>query len=470
MAPAVCLIALLTWQFFHSPLSKARIVPTQPEQPAREEPLPAAQAQTLNQPSPTEATAAFLERKLQLKLQEKKLLAENKERIKNILNETEQSFAEIKQRREVDPVSFVKEASQRASLYLQCDEKQKSYDLYKESLRSLKMITPSPDTSDYESPLWQFLQEYLKKTTSRAEEKDAIDRIIEVSDRKDKIPYYDGASRVSAYFEAIGRKQDAFDFAQRVIGLQLKNRPEDIDYLTAWYWELEKLGAELKQNNKVEKIHREILSAAEKYHPAERAAIIVPVANFSAFCIKNNNPVEGTALAARALELAKQETSACLLDKIAVIPDAYTAQNKLDESESFLRQATELKRSRFKNEDLNNLRNSFSELKTKYEDRNDWSHAESLLELFRLAQEPGKYSEMCMLQDLFFCYTGQASYLQGQGKTSESQEALRKADNAYLKVKEFFLKEPDQAATLAWLQTRQNRLRSLKLNDNLANQ
>lgn len=472
MVPGVFLISRLVWDFLHSEQSKARIVPTQIDALQQPQTLPPAQAQTPEQKplSPEAANAAFLDRKLKAKQEEKRLQAENTVRLRKILEESEQSFAEVKRRKAVNPREFVKEASQRAMLYLQCGDNKAAYQLYKEALSALKTITPSADCSDYEGPLWDFLQWYLKKVTTLAEEKDAIDRILQASDRKESIPYFDGASRVSFYFSEIGRKEDGFDFAQKVINLQLKNRPEDIDSLSAWYNELDRIGQEAKHPKIIETNYREILLAAEKYHPGDRAVLIDPVAHLSAYCIKNNLPGEGDALAIRALNMAKEEPAACLLDKLSVVADAYTGQNKLDSAESFLRQAAELKKSRFKSEDPSSLSNSFRELKTKYEERNEWKKAEDLLEVYLRAQEPGKYTEIGVLQDLFFCYTGQAAHLQSLGKTGEADETLRKADRVYLKVKEYFLKEPQQSSTLGWINTRQTRLKLLKLNDNLANQ
>ena len=181
------------------------------------------------------------------------------------------------------------------------------------------------------------------------------------------------------------------DFLIRIVGLVLKNRPEDVDSLTASSIELECICVGLKQQGQREKVDREILAATEKYHPNQGASLIVPVARLSAFCIKNNQQQEGDFLAEKALNLAKDDTVTCLLDNLAVIADSYTSSNKLDKAEHLLREAAAIKSKHFKTVELSYLSNSYRELKVKYEERGQWNLAESLLEQFKLAQVPGKY-------------------------------------------------------------------------------
>lgn len=473
MVPGVFLLSRLTWDYFHSAQSHTQIVasPDMAPQVLQTTPaIPGAQAQTQPQLSPEEAKARYLEVRIKNETEAKRLRAENIARLGKIIKETEQSFALTRQRRDVDAITFVKEASNRASLYLQCGDKGAAYSLYKEAVASIKNIAPATDTYEYEYPIWQFLLEYLKKCTSKSEEQSAIELLMRASDRPHAIPFFDGASRVANYLETTGRKQEALDFVLRTVRMQLNNKPSDIDSLTAWYYELDKLGLELNQTAPVEKLYREILAAAERYHAGDRTAIILPLANLSAFCIKTNKTEEGDVLAARALNMVKEEPSTCLLDKVTVIPDTYTAKNLLDKSDAFLRQAAEIKNYHFKTADPGSLTNAYRELKVKYEERNQWSRAESILELYRRAQEPGKNVEMGIFQDLFYGNMEQAAKFKNEGKSFESNICLGKADDAYLKVKNYFLKEPDQAATLSWMKTRQDRLRSLGLNDNLANQ
>jgi len=420
-----------------------------------------------HQQSAVELKARFLEQKLIGEANQKRLLEENARRLKQILKESEASFIEIRKRKVVDPISFIKEASERGSMFLQIGEKQSAYNLYKEAVRSLRGTGPTTDTSQFEDALWQFLLEYLKAVQSREEERDAIDRLLNASDRKQSIPYIGGSFRIADYFKTAGRQQEAVDFLVRIIGLVLKNRPEDVDSLTASSIELDCINVGLKQTDRLEKVNREILAATEKHHPNQGASVIVPLARLSAFCINNNQQQEGDLLAERALNLAKEDTVTCLLDKLAVIADSYTASNKLDKAEHFLREATEIKSKHFKTAELSSLGNSYRELKAKYEDRGQWTLAEPLLEQFKLAQVPGKYGEMCVLQDLFFGNLYEAGRLQSLGKNTEAQHSLNRADEAYLKVKEYFAREQEAAPVEDWVRTRQNRLKKLGLNDNL---
>lgn len=462
------LLPRLTMEFLNGAMNRTHIVSREEAQAECVKALPVAQNQS--QLSPAELQASYLKQKLINKANETRILAENAARLKQVIKETEKSFAEVKQRKDVDPISFVKEASQRASLYLAAGDKRSAYNLYKEAVSALKDTTPMVDTYEFEDPLWRFLTEYLKTAKSKAEEQDAIERLLKASDRKGSIPYLNGSLQVENYFASIGRKQDALNFLLKVIALELKNRPEDVDSLTASSTELERLCVEIKQQDKAEKAFRDILAATEKNHRNESASVIVPLANLSAFCIKNNQLNEGDGLAARALDIAGRETNTCLLDHLAPIADSYTATNSLDKCESFLNKVSDIKSNHFKSVELSYLTNSYRELKTKFEERNQWNRAESLLERFKLAQEPGKYSEMCMLQDLYYGNLEEAAKLQNQNKTAEAQNALKKADDAYLKVKQYFLKEPQQSAVQDWIKTRQNRLKALGLQDNLPNQ
>lgn len=458
----------LTMEFLNSAVNRTHIVSREEAQAESVKALPVAQNQS--QLSPAELQASYLKQKLINKANETRILAENAARLKQVIKETEKSFAEVKQRKDVDPISFVKEASQRASLYLAAGDKRSAYNLYKQAVTALQDTTPMLDTYEFEDPLWRFLTEYLKTATSKAEEQDAIERLLKASDRKGSVPYLNGTLQVENYFASIGRKQEALNFLLKVIALELKNRPEDVDSLTASSTELERLCVEIKQQDKAEKVFRDILAATEKHHRNDSASVIVPLANLSAFCIKNNQLNEGDSLAARALDIAGRETNKCLLDQLAPIADSYTATNSFDKCESFLKKISDIKSNHFKSVELSYLTNSYRELKTKFEERNQWSRAESLLEQFKLAQEPGKYSEMCMLQDLYYGNLEEAAKLQNQNKTAEARNALKKADDAYLKVKQYFLKEPQQSAVQDWIKTRQNRLKALGLQDNLPNQ
>lgn len=460
----ILLLPRLTTEFLNRLVNQTHIEP-RAEAEALNRTNPAARAQP--QQSAAELKAASLEQKLISKANQQRLIAEDVERFKQIIKETEKSFAEIRQRKKVDPISFIKEASERAGLYLQIGDKHSAFNLYKEAVLSLKEITPTPDTSQFEDPLWQFLLEYLKTVKSKEEERDAIERLLRASDRKQSIPYIGGSFQIASYFASMGRKQDALDFLLKVIALELKNRPEDVESLTASSIELEGLSFEMKQQVQVEKVYRDILAATEKHHANQGASIILPLANLSAFCIKNDQLEEGHRLAERALKIAEDETSTCLLDKLAIIADSYTVSNQLDKAERFLRKATDIKMNRFKNVELSPLGNSYRELKTKYEERGQWTVAESFLEQFRLAQVPGKYSEMCVLQDLFFGNIEEAGRLQSLGKNTEAQDSLRKADDAYLKVKTYFLKEPQPTVVQSWVETRKNRLKALGLSDSL---
>ncbi len=422
------------------------------------------------QQSAAELKARFLEQKLIDRSNQKILLEENAQRLKQILKESETSFVEIKQRKSVDPISFIKEASERGSMYLQIGDKQTAYHLYKEAVQSLRGTGSAIDTAQFEDPLWQFLLEYLKTVESKEAERDAIDRLLNASDRKQSIPYIGGSFRIADYFKTVGRQQEAVDFLIRIVGLVLKNRPEDVDSLTATSIELECISVGLKQQGQLEKVDREILAATEKYHPNQGASVIDPLARLSAFCIKNNQQKEGDLLAEKALILAKEDTVTCLLDKLAVIADSYTGSGKLDKAEHLLREAAEIKSKHFKTVELSYLNNSYRELKAKFEERGQWTSAESLLEQFKLAQVPGKYGEMCVLQDLFFGNLDEAGRLQSLVKGTEAQNSLKKADDAYLKVKEYFAKEQQASAVQDWFKTRQNRLKTLGLNDNLNGQ
>lgn len=48
--------------------------------------------------------------------------------------------------------------------------------------------------------------------------------------------------------------------------------------------------------------------------------------------------------------------------------------------------------------------------------------------------------------NLYYGNLEEAAKLQNQNKTAEAQNALKKADDAYLKVQQYFLKEPQQSA------------------------
>lgn len=461
------LLPFLTMEFLNFKLKQNHIVPR-----AEAEDLSTVHPVSRSQPqlSADELKARFLEQKLIGRANQKRLLEENAQRTKQILKESENTFVEIKKRKVVDPISFIKEASERASMYLQIGDKQSAYQLYKEAVQSLRGTGPTIDTTQFEDPLWQFLLEYLKAVQSKEEERDAINRLLNASDRKQAIPYIGGSFRIADYFKTVGRQQEAVDFLIRIVGLVLKNRPEDVDSLTASSIELESICVGLKQQGQREKVDREILAATEKYHPNQGASVIVPVARLSAFCIKNNQQQEGDFLAEKALNLAKDDTVTCLLDNLAVIADSYTSSNKLDKAEHLLREAAAIKSRHFKTVELSYLSNSYRELKVKYEERGQWNLAESLLEQFKLAQVPGKYGEMCVLQDLFWGNIDEAGRLQSLGNSTEAQNFLKKADEAYLKVKEYFAKEPQASAVQDWIKTRQNRLKALGLNDNLPGQ
>lgn len=56
------------------------------------------------------------------------------------------------------------------------------------------------DTYEFRDPLWRFLTEYLKTAKSKAEEQDAIERLLKASDRKGSIPYLNGSLQVENYF------------------------------------------------------------------------------------------------------------------------------------------------------------------------------------------------------------------------------------------------------------------------------
>ena len=106
-------------------------------------------------------------------------------------------------------------------------------------------------------------------------------------------------------------------------------------------------------------------------------------------------------------------------------------------------------------------------MKTKYEERGQWSKAEALLELFRQAQEPGTYAELCVLQDLMLGEMEEAASLHKQGKKEEADRLLNKSDQAYLKVRQYYLGNNDKSLLESVSQNRKERLRSLGLENNL---
>ena len=115
------LLPRLTMEFLNGAMNRTHIVSREEAQAECVKALPVAQNQS--QLSPAELQASYLKQKLINKANETRILAENAARLKQVIKETEKSFAEVKQRKDVDPISFVKEAYQRASLYLDAGDK-----------------------------------------------------------------------------------------------------------------------------------------------------------------------------------------------------------------------------------------------------------------------------------------------------------------------------------------------------------
>ncbi len=133
----------------------------------------------------------YYEIKLLQRAHQKKLEEENVARIKELLKLDSKSFLETWRRRDLDPVTFIREAANRGNLYLACGDTYAAYSLYKEAVRSLKQFqsTDSAGSQNIEDPLWQLLLNYLKTTVRESEEREAIHRILKASDRPGAVPY-----------------------------------------------------------------------------------------------------------------------------------------------------------------------------------------------------------------------------------------------------------------------------------------
>lgn len=420
----------------------------------------------------------FYEIKLLQRAHQKKLEEENVARIKELLKLDSKSFLETWRRRDLDPVTFIQEAANRGNLYLACGDTYSAYSLYKEAVRSLKRFpstdgTGRADSQNIEGPLWQLLLNYLKTTVRESDEREAIHRIMNASDRPGAVPYVSGASNVAEYFIGSGRRKNAIDLLDCVLAMILKNKPADNENLCAASYEFERINslnrmpAAAKRIKEVEQAWIKVLDAAKKHHAEDRAILIEPMAHLSGFYIRYDDRSKGDKLAEQALKLAAAKEGNCILDRLYLISEAYLERNEIEKADEFLRTIAQIKCNQFKRTEFCYLPNSYRQLKTRYEERGQWSKAEALLELFRQAQEPGTYAELCVLQDLMLGEMEEAASLHKQGKKEEADRLLNKSDQAYLKVRQYYLGNNDKSLFESVSQNRKERLRSLGLENNL---
>lgn len=437
--------------------------------------VPASLAQSSQeaQQSQTNPQQTFYEIKLLKRTHQRKLEEENVARIKELLKLDSKSFLETWRRRELDPTTFVKEAANRGSLYLACGDRYSAYRLYKEATLYLKRTDPSTDSQQIESSLWQLLLSYLKTTLREGDEREAIEKLVSASDRPGAVPYISGASTVAEYFIASGRRQSAIDLFSRLLSMILKNRPADTETLCAAGSEFERINSlnrmpraalPIKQ---VEQAWAKVLEAAKQHHAKDRSNLIEPMAHLSSFYIRYDELSKGEKLAAEALKLATEEKENCILDRLYLIADAYLDCNEIETADQFLRAITKVKNAQFRRVALCYLPSSIQQLKTKYEERGQWARAQSLLELFIQAQEPGTYAEVSILQELLFCEMEEAASLNKHGKQEEAAQTLKKSDDVYLKVRHFYLANNQKANLESFSKHRKDRLKNLELENNL---